>query len=947
MNHHMSWFAIALLLQGDFTATLWSVPLGPIPQVPEGGGPPGPFPNTSVTAVNVLARGSSTFNSSVEVFALEEQGPIAWSLSRYNRGDFAMRLSPADPAAALTNLGQGFIEYADTANTVPAHHAWRPSPLLGVIIPTARQNGPVNWNDGEGPFYPTIAIAESSSGPGFDMVDGSYGNGNLDINTGRAGSHASSPEANFSFSVTWFPYDQGWLGGEAAGPDGEGTSRWTSPGAHAAGLSAGLIKWPQFPEGSGLYGGLASLTLPGVDSLEDGMLFATSSDGSSDLNIVGVAPAPEGGGWLITIREDSATDAETLVDAGQSEFQFVYVPFNASNLIGGHINGTDGARRKAVGEFSLSRSGTGLYTLTIPGKSATNGTLLLQAAGLEAGTSAPLALRAFLTCQYTNGAFVIQSRQTISDTDAGLVDASFYFAWIDFATPPAPPAGPRFRSRPATAYSPEGVVVREAGVAASSDLPEVLVTTIDADNAGGYVDPITQQPGLAALIGRFYHARTLAPTSDPFVIVGNPNGGITRHDVKYNPVSKQYVVVANARTYTNGLDVVLIALVDPANTNSPVARAFAHHPTTDQSYDDVAVAVSSRNGHFLLVAERKFQDEGEGTVGALYDQTGNLLTPSLNRLDLLQQVGDEDDPDVVYLSALDAFLYLSNTDNSNGSTGTLSNRIVASLVDATPGAQGQLVTRPEQPVADGEPAGTAEGHPASLLNPFNQQLITAYDAGNNTASGSLSYYNLGTAPSFAFTPAGSEVAYLSGSNGAPFRHQHPQLAADPVHGVIVVGFNATSSDLGLPEAYAFRWLGPDGRLLPSQLNAPYLLADAPGGLGNSANYHNIIYSPAATNFVAAFNSNPGVSYLTALEVTSSHLDSPAAPSLNLARSGPALILTWPADATGFRLQVADQLTPVQWRAADLAVTVEGGLNRAVINPSNNTAQFYRLQSGAN
>ena len=99
---------------------------------------------------------------------------------------------------------------------------------------------------------------------------------------------------------------------------------------------AGLIRWLEYPEGGGVFGGLARLALPGVNSLEDGMLFTTSSDGGSDINIVGVAPVEDGTAWLVTVREDSATDAETLADAGQSEFEF-YVPFDAPRLIGGDI----------------------------------------------------------------------------------------------------------------------------------------------------------------------------------------------------------------------------------------------------------------------------------------------------------------------------------------------------------------------------------------------------------------------------------------------------------------------------------------------------------------------------------------------------------------------------------------------------------------------------------
>lgn len=921
-----------------------AAPPGPTPQVPDGGGAPGPFPNTSVSAVNVIAKGSTTFSGAVEIPGLAGQGPIPWSVNRYNRGDFAVRLSPGDPQAALNNLNQGFIEFGDSAVNIPASQAWRPSPLFGISIPTARQNGPIDWNDGEGPFYPTVAIAESSSGPGYSMADGSWGNGDLDVNTGRAGTHGSSPEANFSFSIAWFPYDQGWLGGEAGSPTAEGQARWTSPNAHAAGLAAGVVKWPQFPPDSGIYGGQAELVLPGVNSLDDGMLFVTSADGASDVNIAGVAPKEAGIGWHVAIREDSALDAETLAAADQSEFAFVYVPFNTRNLVGGHIVGADGSKRKAVGDFTVTRTGTGVYELVVPGKTGADGTLLLQVADLELETSVPLASRAFLSYEFLDGKFVIQTRKTITDTQADLADASFYVAWVDFQTPLAPPDGPRLRSLAAVVVSGEGVEAKETALAVNTDEPEVLVTSVDPANLGGYVDPITQQYAFHAVVGRFYDPRTLTPTGDPFIILGSPSGTVNRCDAKYNPVSKQYVVAANARAYSDyGMDVPLIALVNPASVaggNPPVAKAFVHDPETDQNYDDVAVAVSSKNGNFFLACERKFADEGEGTVGAMYSQTGTLLTPVRTRLDLLQQIGDEDDPDAIYHEGLDAFLYISNTDNSNGSTGTLGNRVVGSVVDSVPDGRGNLVVRAEQPLADGVPAGRAEGHPASIVNPFNGQLITAYDAGNGTATGDLSYFDLGSPPNYAFTSARSEVPYLDGTSGNPFNHQHPQFAADPESGVIVVGFNATGSTAGVPEAYAFVLLGPDGQPLPSQLGAPYLLADSPGGLGTSVNFHNIKYSPASGSFLAAYTSNLGVTYLAALEITSSHLTAP--PTLTVARSGNEVVITWPASATGCQLDASPTASPADWHPSGLTPSVEGDLLKVAVSPSG-AARFFRLR----
>ena len=129
------------------------------------------------------------------------------------------------------------------------------------------------------------------------------------------------------------------------------------------------------------------------------------------------------------------------------------------------ISGSDGSKRKTAGEFTLSRTGAGIYQLVIPGKTGTNGSLIFQAADIESGTATTLASRAFLSYEYVNGKFVIQARKTASDTSADLADASFYFAWIDFVEPLAMPAGPRLRSLPTrVVVSADGVTAREAGV---------------------------------------------------------------------------------------------------------------------------------------------------------------------------------------------------------------------------------------------------------------------------------------------------------------------------------------------------------------------------------------------------------------------------------------------------------------------------------------------------
>jgi hypothetical protein len=67
-------FSPALLLAAS---SLMAAFAGPTPQIPAGGAAPGAFPNTSVSGVNVIIKGSSSaFNGNVEVTGFDSQGPI-------------------------------------------------------------------------------------------------------------------------------------------------------------------------------------------------------------------------------------------------------------------------------------------------------------------------------------------------------------------------------------------------------------------------------------------------------------------------------------------------------------------------------------------------------------------------------------------------------------------------------------------------------------------------------------------------------------------------------------------------------------------------------------------------------------------------------------------------------------------------------------------------------
>ena len=143
---------------------------------------------------------------------------------------------------------------------------------------------------------------------------------------------------------------------------------------------------------------------------------------------------------------------------GQNEFQFVYVPYDSQNLIGGHIDGATGNANLAAGQskFNLAKTASGRYALSVLESDGTtkltedDGVLMLSVA--DTFDSDPtVGSEAILSYEYDPGSgnFVIEARALVnvfSGTPNGgflnefqLKDTDFYFAWIDFDNPLAPP----------------------------------------------------------------------------------------------------------------------------------------------------------------------------------------------------------------------------------------------------------------------------------------------------------------------------------------------------------------------------------------------------------------------------------------------------------------------------------------------------------------------------
>lgn len=427
------------------------LPAGPAPSVPSGGKAPGDYPNFTVTAANWIMDASAVpdINGGLKdevKMNLAGQGPLPWSLTEFGQGRYAPRLNVADPQAAAAKLdqlpfdliidGTAYQWENDIEPWAANGAAWRPHPARGILLSTVRKNGQ-EWNDGAPLFYGVLATPiELSGGEGYSMLDGSFGGGDSAISVGKAG---SSLGGSIDTSVAWFPYDQGWLGGHVASADFE-EGEWSRDGFHHPDLPADPANMITWTRELGFIVPPVTVSLPDVNSRTDGMLFTLSTEQSSaNTHLTAADPNSDGSGWEIMIRSDNDPDPEFAAESALA-FSFLYVPYSAGNLIGGHIRGSDANVINGRGNYSIERLSAGRYELAIPGKKSADGMLILGTAGRLRGGSSGTISRSFLSYEPTeNDRFIIESRFFQSESEQPLENSDFYFAWVDFSRPLSPP----------------------------------------------------------------------------------------------------------------------------------------------------------------------------------------------------------------------------------------------------------------------------------------------------------------------------------------------------------------------------------------------------------------------------------------------------------------------------------------------------------------------------
>ncbi len=430
----------------------------------------------------------------------------------------------------------------------------------------------------------------------------------------------------------------------------------------------------------------------------------------------------------------------------------------------------------------------------------------------------------------------------------------------------------------------------EANLALNTEESEMLLTFYDTGNAAP--DPITGETNQWALLGVFVNSESFEILGDPFVIMGNPNGGFETHEIDYNPVTDQYIAIGKADNRgTNGVGVPIISVINPSSVSDPrIAASFVIDEDASLSYDDTSVAVDTNRGGYLVVAEKDIDIEGNGgaketIVGYLFDSENNQLNEEPVDLDgfNVTNEGDVDDPDVQYLPENDLYFALFNTDGpqTNATAGRV---ILPDLNDEG------LLELGEQTSLQTEMEGFDNpSHPSAIENPFTGEFVGAYDVGNSDQGGYLTYFEVGGAPEYALTETQEDTPYVvspavEGDNSTLVNQRHPQMALDENSGVFIVSYNVNGGfvkdSLGFG-GMLFNLLGPDGQVLPPNENNGNLIPELspsvytatpeePGVVDNSANNHNVKYDPNSDSFIIIYTTTDEFTNVVRVTVESDH-----------------------------------------------------------------------------
>jgi hypothetical protein len=286
---------------------------------------PTPPPIGHVVAANLVASGpTDPAANTVDSVTVPQMSAPGVSTGQLNRGDYQV------------TIGGGNVKYTE-----------------GIMLASIAQHSRPDFMYPDG-IHARRATVEVGRNP--------FGDGNLSLSIMEAGNAPVAPsnEVNFNTSVAWFQFASGFRGAHVDGATGN------LPAGGFNGVAQSMVT----RTAAGRY----TVDL-GVNSQSDGILFVT---GNNNENIVvQTGPAANGDNWDVRVAANSVNHATTGLDR---DWSFLYLPYQTPGLIGGYFDGLTGTTLESSGNFTMSKTATGQYQLTVPGETPQTGMLLLSVA---------------------------------------------------------------------------------------------------------------------------------------------------------------------------------------------------------------------------------------------------------------------------------------------------------------------------------------------------------------------------------------------------------------------------------------------------------------------------------------------------------------------------------------------------------------------------------------
>ncbi len=238
----------------------------------------------------------------------------------------------------------------------------------GVLIAAVAQNGRNNW-----PNYTPVTNQMQTCGV-QPYVGGYYEvvSWKCPVNSSQT---ANPGEDNVNVGAAWFPFSS-WIGGVAINSANGAVldNFWGSPG---------LVLGTHFIDAkttNSAINGIAYLNLLdfGIDSRRDGMLLVNEAKNEANYAL---SRAETNGTWTIW-SHDNRNDGRNYE---QDPLCFVFVPKTNNAVVSGRFQG-DGTILMHSGsspQFTVTNFATGKWLLQIPGRSSTNGVLIISPEGGE------------------------------------------------------------------------------------------------------------------------------------------------------------------------------------------------------------------------------------------------------------------------------------------------------------------------------------------------------------------------------------------------------------------------------------------------------------------------------------------------------------------------------------------------------------------------------------